>query len=298
MSRFPLRCEMILNGHILNPLWLSRPRRREIRERAYGDAIVRYFRKRLIPHISTLADNGVCQDEPERVFSIWFQGEANAPGLIRICFERMRRLSGLDVVVLDEMSLPDWITLPQVIVDKYHKGKILPALFADICRVELLYEHGGYWMDATDYLTAPIPEQISSLDFFVHHTGTQVPCSYAFIQNCMIHARKGSFLLAAWRDMIINFWLDEDSKVDYFMHQLMFKTLVKNNSHAAELYESMPFVSHDASHLAWFEYGDKPYDPKEWERITAGSFWQKTSYRNVRDIIPGSYRAYMVDFNT
>ena len=163
---------------------------------------------------------------------------------------------------MDENTVFDYITLPQEIVDKYKAGKIAHAHFADICRVELLYEHGGVWLDATGFVTSPLPDWIEKEDFFVFLAGQNVGSPYSFMHNCFIRARKGAYLLDAWRAMILDYWMHENHNFDYFMHQLLFKTLVENDERAKKYFAKMPHVDQDPTHALWWGYGAKPFDQK------------------------------------
>ena len=112
---------------------------------------------------------------------------------------------------------------------------------------------------------------------------------YSFMQNCFIRARKGAYLLAAWRAMILDYWMHEDKIMDYFMHQLMFKTLVENDARAKKYFAKMPHISQSPTHALWWNYGDKPFDKKIWDKIKSGSFWQKTTYKHYKTIPDGSF---------
>lgn len=292
LSRLWTSTRLIVEGHILNPLWWNATRRRARRSKVFGDVVSLYFRKHYIDALRNYTSGPVVSDDAgEKIYSIWFQGESQAPELVRRCFDSIRKHCSNELVVLDGDSLLDNITLPQIIIDKYKAGKIKPAHFADICRVELLYERGGYWLDATCFVTSEIPDYIRDADFFVYRTGNTISGYYSYIQNCFIRARKGSYLLGAWREMILDFWTREDKRVDYFQHQIMFKTIVMNIPEAGRLFREMPQETHDAAHRLWLEYGDKPFDAQEYKRIVADAFFQKTTYRDKP--IPGTYKDYV-----
>ena len=292
LSRLLTSTRLIVEGHILNPLWWNAERRRARRSKVFGDVVEAYFRKHYLSRLEGFEAGPVIRDDAsEKIYSIWLQGEENAPELVRRCYDSIRRHCSNELVVLDRDSLFRCISLPQAIVDKFDSGKIKPAHFADICRVELLYEHGGHWMDATCFATSDIPAHIRETDFFVYRTGNRIPGYYSYIQNCFIRARKGSYLLAAWREMMLDFWTREDKRVDYFQHQIMFKSIVRGIPQAAELFAAMPQETHDAAHRVWLEYGDKPFDPEEYKAITADAFFQKTTYRDKP--VPGSYKDHI-----
>jgi hypothetical protein len=134
-------------------------------------------------------------------------------------------------------------------------------------------------MDATVYMTDFIPERIRNLDFFVFLTGKQTSFQYSFMQNCFIRAKIGNFLCEAWYLMCIEYWKNETKRIDYFQHQLMFKTLVLNNPAAKDLFAEMPKLSEDETHLLAGNNLIKKFDAKEWDSIRKASFFQKLRYK-------------------
>lgn len=281
-------------GHILNWFWSPSAVRRRRRGDATSKAVMKYL-QRYVPYVRNIPEDGPAEEEPERIFSIWLQGEENAPAIVKACFRSMRKFCRQELVVLDSNNLGDWIELPSYIMDKWKRGCIRPAHFSDICRTELLYRHGGVWMDATGFMTAPVPESIMNEDFFIFMSGDSVSGSYAFVQNCFFRARKGNYLLKAWNTAIRTYWEYENSTVDYFVHQMLFRLAVENNPKAAALFGRMPQISQDPTHALWWNYRDKPFSQEEFDRVTAGSFFQKTEYksRSASVPVPGSFSDVM-----
>ena len=231
-----------------------------------------------------------------RAFSIWLQGEQSAPDIVKACWRSIRANSSRELVVLDSGSLGDWIELPPHVTDKWRRGLIKPAHFTDICRVALLYRYGGYWMDATDFLPAELPEWIDERDFFVYMAGDRLRGWYAYIQNCFIRARRGNYLLALWLNAMLVYWSHEDSAIDYFVHQLLFRKAVGSDPRAAELFAAMPKIVQDPTHELWFGNASKPFDPELFRSLTAAAAFQKTEYRSSDAVSPrpGSFADAMM----
>ena len=290
--------KIVLFGHILNPWWKSRIERRKTRTNLTAKIVSKYL-KRYLPAVDSVEETTPIKDDKnDKIFTIWLQGEENAPALVKACFRSVRRHCKQELIVLDANTIFDYISLPDVIVQKYKDGKIGHAHFADICRVELLYKYGGYWLDSTGFVTAPIPDWIEEQDFFVYLTGDNYNIGgspYSFMQNCFIRSRKGAYLLAAWRAMILDYWMHEDHIFDYFMHQLLFKTLVSNNATAGKYFDKMPHVAQDPTHALWWAYQDKPFDKKVFDEMTSGAFFQKTTYRGSDNPKPGSFADVMIN---
>ena len=288
---------VVVHGHILNWPWRSRAHRHQVRTDWTVRIATQYF-KRYLPAVAAIPERKVVKnDKNDKIYTLWLQGEENAPALVKACFRSIRKHCKQELVVLDEKTIFDYITLPPEIMEKRKQGKIKHAHFADICRVELLYEHGGYWLDSTGFVTSAIPEWIEKEDFFVYLAGQNVGSPYSFMQNCFIRSRKGAYLLDAWRAMILDYWMHENHNFDYFMHQLLFKTMVENDERAKKYFAKMPHVDQDPTHALWWGYGEKPFDQKTFDDVTSGAFFQKTAYHSpwAKNIIPGSFADVMIN---
>lgn len=290
ISRTWALAKIVVQSHVLNWFWRPRAVRSAVRCDVLSRVAPQYF-KRYLPAAAAVKETSVIKDdENEKIYTIWQQGEENAPEIVKACFRSIRKHCKQELVVLDDNNLFDYISLPQVIIDKYRAGKIRRAHFADICRVELLYEHGGYWFDSTDFATAPIPQWVTDLDFFVFMVGN-VGQRYSYMQNCFIRARRGAYLLAAWRAMILEYWKNENSCFDYFMHQLLFKTLVENDPRAKKYFAEMPHIDQDPTHNVWHVYKHKAFDEDLYKKLTKDAFFQKCAYADKP--LPGTFAQAM-----
>ncbi|MBP3397713.1 MAG: hypothetical protein J6K82_02175 [Alphaproteobacteria bacterium] len=294
LKRMWAMTQIVVQGHVLNWFWRDRKHRREVRSAVIERVIPKYF-ERYLPAAAAVKERvPVNNDKNDKIFSLWLQGEENAPELVKACFRSVRKHCKQELVVLDENTVFDYISLPDVIMKKRKAGKISHAHFADICRVELLYNHGGYWLDSTGFVTAPIPDWISDEDFFVYLAGKNVGSPYSYMQNCFIRSRKGAYLLDAWRAMMLDYWMHENGPFDYFMHQLLFKTMVMNDPRAKKHFAKMPHVDQDPTHALWWAYAEKPFDKDTFEKVTSGAFFQKTTYKQAKNPPKGSFADEML----
>lgn len=286
--------KFIWKGHISNWIWRDRLRRRLVRNNAFGEYKMSYLKK-YIPFVKSLKapePEETDGEQAHQAFTLWFQGEENAPQIVKLCLKSIRERFGDDFTILTEKTLYDYINLPDCIREKWKQKKIVAANFSDIVRIELLYQHGGYWFDATDYLTGDVPSEIKKAPFFMYVT-SDVYFPHMFVQTCFMHSVKKDPLLEMWRKLVHEYWKNEEMACEYFLVHMLLKLLVTHNEEARQLFDRMPKMTMDATHVLWYRTGNLPYDKDMYDEMCRNAFFQKCSYKKqsksgVNKIIPGS----------
>ena len=99
------------------------------------------------------------KDIPNIIWVCWWQGLENAPEIVKVCFESIKKFAGeRKVILITQNNYQDYVDIPDYIIEKVKKGIISITHFSDVLRVNLLSKHGGIWIDATCLLTANIFE--------------------------------------------------------------------------------------------------------------------------------------------
>ena len=245
-----------------------------------GEKIVNYFSRKYLPAINNLEQKEISVEQPETIWQFWDNPAGKTtPEIVKSCLESVDKFKGnFEHKILDKSSIENYTDLPDYVLDKFKKRQIDYIHFSDLLRLNLLKNHGGIWLDATGYMTDFIPKYIIDEDFFVFLTGELSSFPYAFMQNCFIRSKKGSFLCEGWYLMCVEFWKKQTKTIDYFQHQLMFKTLVEKNSTAKKIFSQMPHLPEYETHQLTNILLQK-FDAGQWERIKKMSFFQKTTYK-------------------
>lgn len=154
------------------------------------------------------------------IWICWFQGLEQAPPLVRRCIESVQRnASGAEVVILTDDSINTYLELPAHITEKYAAGLISKAHYSDIVRCALLYQYGGIWMDATLYLTRPIPESFFERDFSSLRydvLSAEMPISQGGWTIFMLAARAHNSYIKYVLDCLFAYWETHNSMIEYF----------------------------------------------------------------------------------
>lgn len=114
-------------------------------------------------------ENYIEEDCP--IFIFWWQGEKEAPEIVRACINSVKRHAGKHTInIIDKNNFKDYVDIPDYILESFKEGKISITHLSDVLRFNLLYEYGGIWIDATVYLIKDFEEEMYKHKFYtVHH---------------------------------------------------------------------------------------------------------------------------------
>ncbi|KAG1653618.1 hypothetical protein FOA52_007624 [Chlamydomonas sp. UWO 241] len=150
---------------------------------------------------------------PNIIWSFWDSPEP--PELVKRCVASWREWHPTYAIrLLNRDTVKDWIRLPDLpFIDS-------PARYADVLRLALIREYGGWWMDASifayttvDTLIKPAaaataaatswfpqwqPQPLDLVGYFIDNM--TVDARYPMIENWMFGAPKGSRFVAQWCD--------------------------------------------------------------------------------------------------
>lgn len=167
------------------------------------------------------------------IWTAWLQGEKDIPYAIELCLksmERQREEYDLQVITLDNVE--KFIDIDTNIIDKLKKNEISYAHFTDYIRVKLLSKYGGVWLDATQYMIRPIPEEVWDYDLLVWNkvidtTEFNLYASIPFVEefnNGFLIAKKQGLFYKFATEITENLLFDPILQLDYFSN---FKAYIK-----------------------------------------------------------------------
>lgn len=158
------------------------------------------------------------------IWTMWWQGESDAPPIVKACIQSMRLNSNNhQVMVLDQYNYKKYVTLPEYIEKKRVEGKITLTHFSDIIRVNLLSKYGGLWLDSTIYVNGIIPEEVFKRKFYT----IKLRQTYKGISNnqwCgfLIGGTPNNVIFERTSDFLNEYWKQEEELVDYLFLDYIF----------------------------------------------------------------------------
>ena len=155
---------------------------------------------------------------------MWWQGEENAPEIVKMCLSSLRRNAASNrIILIDKNNYQEYLSLPPHILSKVASGCITLTHFSDIIRAGLLSKYGGLWIDATIFAASRIPEEIFTAEYF---TIKMVEDNFPKILNPSLSrwtvfffgaGRPGAKLFCFMYDILSEYWKTHEGLIEYFI---------------------------------------------------------------------------------
>ena len=151
---------------------------------------------------------------------MWYQGIENAPPIVKACIKSIIiNRAKHPVHIISKYNLEKYIKVPSYIYDKFKKKKFGITNFSDILRLGLIFKYGGYWIDATYFLTKPIEK--TNLSFYT------IKLNYCWLKrhpfiNCnwsgnYMGVSKNSFIATYGYMAFLYYWKKYNSNINYYL---------------------------------------------------------------------------------
>jgi hypothetical protein len=137
---------------------------------------------------------------PRKIHILWYQGFEEAPELVKMnYFNHLERQKGFEINFYDSRDVHKLLEKYKLNLDKLSFQAI-----ADIFRIKILIDHGGYWLDSTVFINSALEDFISHEDkspFLFRNPAPDRP-----IANWFIGANIGDALLNIWFEAALKFF--------------------------------------------------------------------------------------------
>ena len=199
------------------------------------------------------------------IWVIWAQGQENMPMIVQRCFESIIRNRGTyQVILLNNENIKEFVNLPDFIYKKHEDGIISYAHFSDIIRFTLLSRYGGYYLDATIYLTHPLP--IRDRLYTIKQNYSEDYISYCQWTSFFWYVPKGHPLARFLSDYLISYWNKNDTIIDYFLLDYLIRIFYEKNIDFRKEIDSINCNNPD---LYFFQSSEceNVFDSDKWDNI-------------------------------
>lgn len=213
------------------------------------------------------------------IWTLWLQGKEHAPAIVKACWKSIEREKpeNYSLFILDESNISKYITLPEIIKEKYDSGIISRAFYSDIIRLYLLDNYGGYWIDSTVYcmnsnLFSMIADMNCQLFVYKNIGRNDDGCA---ISSWLIYSKKHDPIIRNTYNLLLEYVKKYDYLINYFLVHLMF-TVVADEF--PEEWNSVPLLDNLTPQLLSLSIFNK-YDKDYFGYLSNVASFQKLNYR-------------------
>lgn len=169
-------------------------------------------------------DNGAIPDK-KIMWTAWLQGTQDLPEAVEVSIASMKNHAhGYELRVVTLENLKKFTKIDVNILNRLKNKKISAAHFTDYLRVKLLSEYGGVWLDATEFLTKDLPEDIWDYDLLVWNKVQDLSGRNAYVSIPFVEKFNNGFLVGKRNALFYKFATEISEKllfdpileIDYF----------------------------------------------------------------------------------
>lgn len=237
----------------------------------------------------------VPEDKANKIWMCWWQGEENAPKLVRSCIESVRRNAcGREVVVITDDNINDYVDVPDWLEDKVKQGIVTRTNLSDYLRLSLLSRYGGMWLDATFYCAGELSCPVYEAPLFTikrpDYAHGSIACGMfaGYSLGCDSTNRR---LFAVARDFYLEYWKRSTFMVDYLLIDYLIVLAQRYCAEASNALEAVVPNNPQCDDLIKV-LGD-PFDAVEWERLKRDTQLFKLTWKQEYPIKVAGCKTYL-----
>lgn len=191
----------------------------------YHEKIITKLQELLYEEIHDFQLNHECdilrKNDKNFVWFFWYQGSNCMPEIIKKTYrnacEYFEQLDKVEVVLLTESNIEEYVKFPQVINKKFTEGKITITHYSDILRAALLEQYGGCWLDATCLIIDEIPSNLFECEFYTGKIKESKFFNNGKWTGFFMAGYANNPVFAFLKKAFYKYWIEYDEMLDYYL---------------------------------------------------------------------------------
>jgi len=148
--------------------------------------------------------------------------------------------------------------------------------------VALLASHGGIWMDATIFMSAPMPAFVTEGPLFMFRTSLLAPSQH-IASNWMLASVPQHPVMINMRDVLCEYWRNESYLRDYYIFHDLLGIAYQKHVQTRQCIDAMTYINNVDPHCLMYRAAQQPYSDALKRDILSHSHIHKLSYKNAVD---------------
>lgn len=225
-----------------------------------------------------------CVSKKMPVWCCWWQGIECMPELVRLCNDRLRQLIPVEEAelhMITQKNYRDYVDIPLYIIEKFEAGKMSITALSDVLRVALLAQYGGFWIDATVFISDRFPVEFIRNDFYAQKMFDPVKWKHEACKGrwCgfLMGGTAENIIFLLLRDAFYAWWKSHDSVVDYVILDYFLLAGYKQIPAVQKQIDSVPDNNPDVFEM--YKVLNEPYTPLLYDTLTGSTNLHKLTYK-------------------
>lgn len=263
---------------------------------SFESVLMRYLYRLLsLPERNTYERSFVTESNRKYIWVFWAQGEKGMPPIVSKCYQSIKEHTRKeDLVLLSMDNIEQFVQLPSIIYDRLRDKAITYTHFSDILRFALLKEYGGWWIDATIFLTADLPATNSL--FTIKNPFDRVIVSKNLWSSFLWYLPPNHPLAIFAYDSLIKYWERNAFVINYLLTDFVILFYYRHNKSFRHEIDSIK----ESNHYIYFFQSEEalmPFDANRWKDLQKDTTFFKTTYKIKTKNIPANsyYRKLLCD---
>lgn len=174
----------------------------------YSDFIDEYKNKEIEPWKNS-----------KKIWSWWWQWLDDAPEMVKICIESMKKNNcGYEVVIINKDSYKNYVNLPEFILKKVESKELSLIHLYDILRMALLKKYWWIWCDSTMFICSDVFREFDNINVNTNNPVKFTEERWWFEKWCWFFIWwKSNRLFSFVYDFFIKYHQDYSDIINYFL---------------------------------------------------------------------------------
>ncbi len=218
----------------------------------------------------------------DNIWVFWWQGINNAPNIVKTCIKSIKENSGKhNVIIVDKNNYKKYTNIPNYIIEKVNDGKITLTSFSDIVRMDLLYNNGGIWMDATIFMTKELDSNIYNYSLYTikHNLYADWHVCKGKWTGFFLATNKGNESIEFFRKFFYTFLREKETFITYFLIDCIIAIGYEDIYYIKNTIDNIPINGEGIFELA--KILSDEYDEIKYNKIIKNNTLHKLSYKDI-----------------
>lgn len=178
------------------------------------------------------------------IWVCWWTGEESAPSLVKQCVKSIRKNAGTHPVhFISKNNYRKYVDIPDFILRKLESGQMCVAHFSDYLRFSLLQKYGGLWLDATMFVSQPLPKSYFERPLFTCKSDIKNSgyiSQYRWTVFCFCGWKNNAFFTYVQKSLEA-YWKNNETAIDYLFLDYVIDIAYDSVPYIKNALDAVPF---------------------------------------------------------